>query len=346
MRSGVQTLEPFYGRPEGFSFARAVQPILDQSCVSCHNDRHAPQINIPRIAASASRVHEDYNVMRHAFAALSDGRKPSGSNDMQSPRFTWRGGSESEWVQYTFDETRCVDGVEVYWLDDRPRSQSYRVPSSWQLLYRDGDDWKPVANPSAYKTKRDTFNTVAFDAIQTDALRLVVRFESGHAAGILGWNVLPNIPESESDHDNSLRAFSLLGELNEDTIAKRYWSDAYLALIGPTNAYRAPMEGFVQWVHPQFSPSLLPPYHTGAIKSPMMKMLRDGHHDVTLSSREKQILALWIDLGVPFAGDYVEANAWSESEMQKYLHFLNKRRHMEAVERDNIQELIENLIEW
>ena len=32
-------LEPFYGPPRGFSFAREIQPILDRHCTRCHNDR-------------------------------------------------------------------------------------------------------------------------------------------------------------------------------------------------------------------------------------------------------------------------------------------------------------------
>lgn len=33
----AESLEPWYGPPRGFSFAREVQPVLDKYCVSCHN---------------------------------------------------------------------------------------------------------------------------------------------------------------------------------------------------------------------------------------------------------------------------------------------------------------------
>ena len=56
---------------------------------------------------------------------------------------------------------------------------------------------------------------------------------------------------------------------------------------------------------------------------------------------EKSVLvACWIDLLVPFCGDYTEAAAWTEAETKKYEHFLKKRRDMEAVEERNIAELI------
>ncbi|MGO8676500.1 MAG: hypothetical protein ACLQVX_11595 [Limisphaerales bacterium] len=39
MKAGPQELEPFYGPPRGFSFAKEIQPILDQHCIRCHRDR-------------------------------------------------------------------------------------------------------------------------------------------------------------------------------------------------------------------------------------------------------------------------------------------------------------------
>ena len=343
MRAGAQPLEPYYGAPEGFSFRTSVQPILDQNCVSCHNDRHDPRVNIPRIAATASSTHENVNQSRISFSALSNGIEPENSSDRRVSRFTWPGRRQDEWVQYNFDSSRTVDGVEVYWLDERPRSRSYRAPASWQLLYREGRRWREVSNPSGFTVERDTYNRVTFDAVETDALRLVVRLEDGYSGGILSWNVLPQAAVEPSGNGQPLRAFSLLGIENPDPVAKRAWSDAYLALIGPSpDASRSPSEGPVQWIHPQSVPTLLPAYHTGATQSPMIQMLENGHHDVTLSPRDLLMLALWIDLTVPYVGDYTEANVWSESEERKYEHFLDKRRRMEAIERNNIQALIDH----
>ena len=36
------TIEPWYGPPRGFSFAREVQPVLDRYCVPCHNGEPGP----------------------------------------------------------------------------------------------------------------------------------------------------------------------------------------------------------------------------------------------------------------------------------------------------------------
>ncbi|MGH2270530.1 hypothetical protein ACQ9LF_01885 [Anaerohalosphaeraceae bacterium U12dextr] len=152
-------------------------------------------------------------------------------------------------------------------------------------------------------------------------------------------------PESKSDSKQAgrRRAFSLLSTPNHDPDAQRYWSDAYLALTEPSlGAFRAPSEGLVRWVHPQSEPSIQPPYSTGAAISPLIKMLEKRHHGVSLPASELQTIALWIDLGVPYCGDYMEANAWSQEDKNKYQHFLEKRRAMEQIERNNIQALIES----
>ncbi|MBI5833260.1 MAG: hypothetical protein HZB16_13265 [Armatimonadetes bacterium] len=43
---------------------------------------------------------------------------------------------------------------------------------------------------------------------------------------------------------------------------------------------------------------------TGALGSRLMKLLRDGHHEVRLSDDERRTLAAWIDLNAVYRGDY------------------------------------------
>ena len=85
---------------------------------------------------------------------------------------------------------------------------------------------------------------------------------------------------------------------------------------------------------------MLPPYFTGAAKSELITMLENGHMGVKLSPQEMEKIACWIDLLVPYCGDYTEANAWTDEEKDKYEHFLQKRRRMEDIERKNIDVLI------
>ena len=59
-----------------------------------------------------------------------------------------------------------------------------------------------------------------------------------------------------------------------------------------------------------------------------------------LAPGELETIARWIDLAVPYCGDYEEANAWSEEDRAKYRHFAEKRRRSEAIDRRGIEETI------
>ena len=87
-------------------------------------------------------------------------------------------------------------------------------------------------------------------------------------------------------------------------------------------------------------PTMLPPYYKGAAKSKLITLLEDGHEGVRLSQEEMYKIACWIDLLVPYCGEYTEAHAWSQEEVARYEHFLKKRKRMERIERENIEELI------
>jgi len=135
------------------------------------------------------------------------------------------------------------------------------------------------------------------------------------------------------------KAFSLLATPQLDQQAKRYWSEAYLRLTEG-----GPEEGPVRWISPQSAPTRYKPYHTGAACSPIWKILEEEHKEVNLSVEELETIACWIDLAVPFCGDYVEANAWNDVERAKHEHFVRKRRDMEEIEKRNIESFIQHSI--
>jgi hypothetical protein len=131
----------------------------------------------------------------------------------------------------------------------------------------------------------------------------------------------------------------------EDPHAKRYWSAAYLTLTH-SHADEAKKRGgwrgnpdhpLLNWVSAQSAPPMLPPNSAGSNRSKLMALLDRGHEEVKLSREELDKLAAWIDLGVPFCGDYVEANAWSPEEREMYQRFADKRDRLAAEDRANIQ---------
>ncbi len=138
----------------------------------------------PTIASKARATASGGDV-----AALSDQREPRSSGD-HSNRFLhwWPRKGTVEWVQYDFAQPTRVSAVEVYWFDDTGRGEC-RLPASWRLLYRAGDEWKPVANPSGFGCERDKYNRTTFDPVVTTALRIEVQLPEGFSAGIHEWKV-------------------------------------------------------------------------------------------------------------------------------------------------------------
>jgi hypothetical protein len=130
----------------------------------------------------------------------------------------------------------------------------------------------------------------------------------------------------------------------EDPQAKRNWTAAYLTLTharpdqaGPRGGWRGDANHpLLNWVSAQSAPPMLPPYSAGANRSRLISLLDEGHEEVQLSREELDKLAAWIDLGVPFCGDYVEANTWTPQELEKYQHYAAKRERLAAADRANI----------
>ncbi len=150
-----------------------------------------------------------------------------------------------------------------------------------------------------------------------------------------------------------------------DKKARRKWSRSYLALTDadlsgkknkkpkknkPKNKrskYKAPniyadsLTGpYVRWISAQSVPNMIPPYSFGSIISPLISMLRIGHSGVKMTSEEMDKIACWIDLCVPFCGDYYEANAWTDKEMKKYNYYQAKRDRLEEMDKNNIQAML------
>jgi len=141
--------------------------------------------------ASTSTVSTSYQTHEGRFStrAIHDQKEPKQSDERGTPLFHWWPHlGTREWVRYEFKKPEKVTAVEVYWYDDRAWGNC-RVPESWQVLYRDGDEWKPVRDASDYGVERDKYNRVTFEPVTTDALRLEVQLQKGQSAGILEWRV-------------------------------------------------------------------------------------------------------------------------------------------------------------
>ena len=121
--------------------------------------------------------------------AAADGLLPRNSDDHDIPRFTWwPHQGTSEWIQLEFPKPRAVSKVEVYWFDDSGHG-GCRVPQSWKVVYRDGQEWKPVPNGKVEPVATNRFNVATFDAVETKAVRVEVQLQPGMSGGVLEMRV-------------------------------------------------------------------------------------------------------------------------------------------------------------
>lgn len=152
---------------------------------------------LPNNAASA-RPRPFPTVASTSAARTSGGRNPHAINDQAEPLSSidatnsffhwWPKKGTTEWVEYAFSKPAEVSEVELYWVDDTGRGE-VRIPQSWRVLYKDGDEWKPVVNNEAYGVEKDRYNKVTFRPVLTGGLRLEVTSQPEFASGIQEWKV-------------------------------------------------------------------------------------------------------------------------------------------------------------
>ena len=121
--------------------------------------------------------------------ALNDGLDPSRSYDPEIPRFTWwdhRG--SREWVVYEFKGVQEIRRVDVYWFDDTGVGEC-RTPLSARVLYRAKGEWRPVEPSASIGVEVDRFNSLRFEQVDADGLRIEVELRPEASGGILEWRV-------------------------------------------------------------------------------------------------------------------------------------------------------------
>jgi hypothetical protein len=127
---------------------------------------------------TASFVHKSLD-------AIKDQALPENSADESSPHLDfWPHKGTTEWIQFEWAEKHELSGVKVYWFDDTGRGECH-LPKSWQVLYRTAEGkFAPVKNTAPYGIEKDTLNTVGFEPVTTDALKVEITLQDRWSAGI------------------------------------------------------------------------------------------------------------------------------------------------------------------
>ncbi len=376
MSKGPQPLMPFYGPARGFSFPKEIQPILDKHCVSCHQNGDAK----PEFMQEHQRRRFDPTNVKPEISQriLGETVLPNGSEWHYSTKNPGK-----KWFRPEFFETAEKFPTEkgrfgnLDWEKaDIWIWKALDLPADWKerpLLLRHFHD----EDFELYVNGKEVFTTVRFNT-DYDVSRLPTKLglkpgrnflavhckDSGGGRGIdIGlYTMKPQAdvavsPKSTSDE----KPFSLRGKLVHDLCAKRYWSESYLNLLAAGQENRAdrrpeelPFHGhqnrIVNWINVQESPALLTPYKAGAAKSGLFPMFDphlspDGttHNDVKLSREELDKLAFWVDMLIPYCGDYAESNAWNDAEKKKFEYYEAKKAAMRQLDAENNAALIDFL---
>ncbi len=141
---------------------------------------HEPRPPVPpsrNVAAAAFATASNQPIpSQYWIAALNDGIvRPN-----PLPPDMWGSWTQhnpaGQWIQYEWAKPVTLNGSRIQFWNDHPQGANAGVaaPAAWHLEYRDGDQWKPVANTSGYPTATRSFVDVSFDPVTTRCLRAVM----------------------------------------------------------------------------------------------------------------------------------------------------------------------------
>lgn len=101
----------------------------------------------------------------------------------------WPNFGTTEWVIMDFEEEERVRSMRIFWFDDKDINAGCRIPKSYKVFYKKGNNWKPVEPASGYPNERDQFNFIPINPVTTKALKLVMNLEKEFSSGVQEWIV-------------------------------------------------------------------------------------------------------------------------------------------------------------
>jgi DUF1680 family protein len=138
--------------------------------------------------AIAAKVSTSYVSGHETLTAVQDGTAPRSSGDTSHGAYgNWpkRG---VQWIQYSWTRPVHIEGVSVYWYDD---NRGVRVPQVARILRWEGRSWIEIKgrDGGVLPLKKDAFNTLAFEPVTTDKLRLELTGKGESSTGVIEWTV-------------------------------------------------------------------------------------------------------------------------------------------------------------
>ncbi|MCP4379221.1 MAG: hypothetical protein GY794_23995, partial [bacterium] len=350
MKAGPKPLAHFYGKPRGFSYIKEIQPILDKHCIKCHMDRTKVPSRSRKQPSSTLNLSKAKPILPKCRKWKYTTTKPKG--DWAKAGFNdadWKTGTAGFGTSNTpGGKKNTVWNTKTIWMRTNLELTGDGKDSFRFLVCHDEDVEIYVNGVLAASAGGYVSNYVALKlnnkglaALKTGKNTIAVRCRQtggGQYIDVALYDMKPSAaaapkvivakPSAKGD-PKIKKAFSLLGDTHSRG-GGRNWSDSYIYFTqnGRPN-------DMVKWMNVQSIPPMLPPYFAGSKHSKLMTILKKGHGKTKLSTEELNKIACWIDLLVPYCGDYMEANAWGERGQAKYRHFQKKRDDMAAIELKN-----------
>jgi hypothetical protein len=168
-------------------FAWANRGAQDMNIWFGENENSTLPIPFPTIA-SESKIKA--SIITKSLTSINDQLEPENSNDHTYPYYHWWPKKDTtEWIEYDFPKEEEISTSKVYWFDDEPSGGECRLPASYELLYKSGNEWKQVKNLSDYVIEKDKYNELKFEKVKTTAIRMEVTLQKDWPSGIHEWKI-------------------------------------------------------------------------------------------------------------------------------------------------------------
>lgn len=362
MEAGVEELKPDvwqqddedydpYTSKIGFSYIDEIQTIFDKSCVSCHNDETAAymEINVDgmnnsgveatikgeeieifpigstwkyKISTTDSPV-SGWNTLGFDDSSWASGKGPFGDRNENGVTVAtpWNGSNNYIWIRKTFTIEDADDLKNAYlmlrtWYDDNP------------VFYLNGTEIFRDTEGNAWVDNYTTINLgTKYNHLLKEGENVIAIYCKNTSGGRqIDTSLYFLKPDLEAGEE--VGQISLEGTLINSDRMKKSFPLSYLVLTasrpnGSVQWVGTSTNKYINWISSMSGAEIIDPYTYGAITSPLIERLRDGHGN--LSETEIRTIAAWIDLTVPCYGEYDVNNNWNADAKQEAEEEQNKR---------------------
>ena len=346
----------------GFSYDKVIQPILDENCVSCHNNQSISNMlisgTLPYTALKSADLSKYATAYTYTEYQNLVGFEEILSINASGWKYTFGNPGSDDWFTADYDKsawntgdapfsdgeskgTRWSGGNMQIWIAKDINVTAAQADKTVRIrLFNDEDvevylNGEKIYAAGGYVT---TYHIYEINGLKLKQGKNHIAIHCTQTTG--GRKVDCGIFVSKTEKAKSVQkadlsgVFSLEGTLIKSDNEKRDFNLSYLVLTQSTKQgreWRAPVaNGWTNWISSQSQCEVLKPYSSGSSKSKLIDLLQSGHGG--LSEAQIHAFETWNDLSVPFAGTYDEHARWSDNEWAYYKKTVEKRAAQQEID--------------